>query len=141
MQLKVGAEGARLDQMTPKMKMAMMIMPFFLFPITMNFASAVTFYWLTTNVISLCQAKFFRIPKVRKALNIPEMIQHKKLEPPKGKKKVVNGNSFNFLSLFLFRDFVSQSETQLITSKHPHKSLTEELTMRGCFARQDRGNL
>jgi len=87
LQLKVGADGARLDQMTPKMKIAMKIMPFFLFPITMNFASAVTFYWFTTNVISLGQARFFKVQAVRTFFKIPDMIKHKKIEPPKTKKK------------------------------------------------------
>ena len=32
-QLKTGAEGAKMDLMTPKMKLAMTVMPFFLFPI------------------------------------------------------------------------------------------------------------
>ena len=33
-QLKTGAEGAKIDMMTPKMKIAMTCMPFILFPIT-----------------------------------------------------------------------------------------------------------
>ena len=33
-QLKTGAEGAKIDMMTPKMKLAMTVMPFMLFPIT-----------------------------------------------------------------------------------------------------------
>ena len=88
LQLKVGADGARMDLMGPKMKVAMMVLPFLLFPITMNFASAVTFYWMTTNIISLAQTKFFRIPRMRKLCNIPTMIEHKKVAPPKGPKKV-----------------------------------------------------
>ena len=74
--------------MTPNMKIAMTVMPFILVPITMNFASAVSFYWLTTNLISLVQARILKLPACRKALNIPQLIEHKKVEPPKGKKKV-----------------------------------------------------
>jgi len=87
LQLKWGADGAKMDLMGPKMKVAMMVMPFILFPITMNFASAVTFYWMTTNVISLFQSRFFKIPRMRKMFNIPAMVEHKKVAPPKGPKK------------------------------------------------------
>jgi len=86
-QLKTGAEGAKMDMMTPKMKLAMTVMPFFLFPITMNFASGVTFYWMCTNIISLVQAKIFKLPKIREVLKIPKMVEHKKPPPPSGGKK------------------------------------------------------
>lgn len=71
------------------MKIAMTILPFFLFPLMMNFASGVTFYWLCTNIISLVQAKIFRIPVIRSTLKIPTLIEHKKPPPPSGKPKVL----------------------------------------------------
>jgi len=76
LQLRLGAEGARLDQMGPKMKIAMTVMPFIIFPLTMNFPSAVTFYWFSTNIISVCQSQTLRIPALRQALKIPVMIKH-----------------------------------------------------------------
>jgi len=76
LQLRLGAEGARLDQMGPKMKIAMTCMPFCMLPITVNFPMAVTFYWLTTNLVSLFQSQFLKIPIIRKGLNIPVMIKH-----------------------------------------------------------------
>jgi len=87
LQFRTGAEGARLDMMSPKMKIAMTVLPFCLFPVTMNFAAAVTFYWFNTNLISLAQAKMFKQKKVRKFFGIPMMIEHKKPPEPKGKKK------------------------------------------------------
>jgi len=86
-QLKTGAEGAKIDMMTPKMKIAMTAMPFILFPFLMNFASGVTFYWMCTNIISLTQAKIFRVPRIREALKIPKLVEHKKPPPPSGGKK------------------------------------------------------
>jgi len=87
LQLKTGAEGAKIDMMTPKMKIAMTCMPFILFPITMNFASGITFYWMCTNIFSLTQAKIFRVPRIREALKIPKLVEHKKPPPPSGGKK------------------------------------------------------
>jgi len=84
-QLRLGAEGARLDQMGPKMKMAMTVLPFCMLPLTVNFPMAVTFYWATTNIISLIQAQVLKIKTLRKALKIPELIIHKESTP--GKKK------------------------------------------------------
>jgi len=88
LQLRLGAEGAKLDQMGPKMKIAMTVMPFIMLPITINFPTAVNFYWLTTNVISLLQSRFLKIAAIRKALKIPIMIKHKPQDlAPGGKKK------------------------------------------------------
>eukprot|EP00092_Neocalanus_flemingeri_P071851 GFUD01088335.1.p1 GENE.GFUD01088335.1~~GFUD01088335.1.p1 ORF type:complete len:461 (-),score=78.87 GFUD01088335.1:34-1416(-) len=88
LQLRLGAEGAKLDQMGPKMKLAMTVMPFMMLPITINFPCAVTFYWFTTNIISLCQAQVLKIPYLRKTLNIPIMIKHDTMKTtPGGKKK------------------------------------------------------
>ena len=73
----------------------------------MNFASAVSFYWLTTNLISLVQARILKLPACRKALNIPQLIEHKKVEPPKGKKKVWPNIAINLFktSLIMFQGF------------------------------------
>ena len=88
-QLRSGAEGAKLDTMGPKMKVAMTALPIVMFPFIMNFASGVTFYWACTNIISLGQARFFKIETIRALFKIPKMIQHKKAAPPPGKKKVI----------------------------------------------------
>jgi len=87
LQLRLGAEGAKLDQMGPKMKIAMTVLPFVMLPITMNFPVAVTFYWMTTNCISLIQAQILKIQPVRKMLNIPIIIKHPTPILPPGKKK------------------------------------------------------
>jgi len=90
-QLRLGAEGARLDQMGPKMKIAMTVLPFCMLPLTVNFPMAVTFYWATTNIISLIQAQVLKIKTLRKALKIPELIVHKQKATPGGKKGFVQG--------------------------------------------------
>ena len=79
-QFKTGAEGAKLDQAGPLMKGFMYVMPLLVFPMTMNFASSLTFYWACSNFISLIQARTFKIPRIRAFLKIPVMIQHKKTD-------------------------------------------------------------
>merc|ERR1719411_1022939 len=83
LQLKWGAEGAKLDNMTGGAKYFMMAMPFIMLPFTINFPCAVNFYWFCTNIFSILQAKLIRTPAIRKKLNIPEMIVHKKADGPK----------------------------------------------------------
>jgi len=101
-QLRLGAEGARLDQMGPKMKIAMTVLPFCMLPITVNFPMAVTFYWATTNIISLIQAQVLKIPALRKALKIPVLIVHETKATPGGKKGFVQG----------FRESMDNMKTQ-----------------------------
>ena len=70
------------------MKGFMYVMPLMIFPMTMNFASGLTFYWTCSNLISLIQARILKIPKIRSLLKIPVMVQHKKNEAKvPGKKK------------------------------------------------------
>lgn len=47
---------------------------------------AVGFYWFTTNLISVVQAKIIRTQAIRKALGIPKVRETKKEQLP-GKKK------------------------------------------------------
>ncbi|XP_035531653.1 mitochondrial inner membrane protein OXA1L [Morone saxatilis] len=52
------------------------LMPFLVFPLTMNFPAAVFTYWLTSNCFSLGQLALLRHPSVKHILGIPERIQH-----------------------------------------------------------------
>ena len=83
--------------MGPKMKIAMTVLPFCMLPLTVNFPMAVTFYWATTNIISLVQAQVLKIKTLRKALKIPELIVHKEKATPGGKKVHIMRNIFNIL--------------------------------------------
>ena len=70
------------------MKGFMYVLPLIVFPMTMNFASGLTFYWACSNMISLIQARILKIPQIRTSLKIPLMVNHKKIEvKAPGKKK------------------------------------------------------
>lgn len=82
LQLKLGVDGASLQSRSPIMKGVMYGMPFLLLPFTMNFSSAVTFYWFFNNLISITQARIVRTKYCRQKLGIPEIIK-----PPPDEKK------------------------------------------------------
>jgi len=87
LQFRVGADGNRMATMGPMGRVMMTLFPFGLFPISLNFPSAITFYWFTTNVISIGQALVLRVPAVRTALGIPQMIKWEKKDATLQKKK------------------------------------------------------
>ncbi|XP_078064670.1 mitochondrial inner membrane protein OXA1L [Mustelus asterias] len=58
------------------MKAVFRIMPLVILPFTISFPTAVFTYWLTSNVFSLVQVGFLRIPAVRRKLKIPDRIKH-----------------------------------------------------------------
>ena len=45
-------------------------------------SQALTFYWLTTNILSVTQAKFLRIEGIREKFGIPKMIKWDKKKLP-----------------------------------------------------------
>ncbi|OQR66619.1 cytochrome oxidase biogenesis protein (oxa1 mitochondrial)-like [Tropilaelaps mercedesae] len=72
----LGAEGsARLSNMKMS-KYLIGALPFVMLPFTINFPSAVVCYWSTSNIFSLCQVAFIKIPAVRKYFDLPESIRH-----------------------------------------------------------------
>ncbi|XP_041054660.1 mitochondrial inner membrane protein OXA1L-like [Carcharodon carcharias] len=58
------------------MKVVFRIMLLVILLFTMSFPTAVFTYWLTSNIYSLVQVGFLRIPAVRRKLKIPEQIKH-----------------------------------------------------------------
>merc|ERR1719238_2397257 len=90
------------------------VVPVILFFLTMNFPSALTFYWLTTNIISVTQAKVLRIEGIRELVGIPKMI--------KWDKKNLCGK---------------RSERPWITGKFREKLQIVELLMPECLEKQE----
>jgi len=75
LQIHLGADGMSTQNFGPMGKAVMKAMPVALFLFTMNFPAAIGFYWCTTNVISVTQAKLIRIESLRKILGIPKFIK------------------------------------------------------------------
>lgn len=93
LQLKMGSDGAKLDQFGPKMQIALTAMPLFMLLVTYNFPSAICLYWCTTNIISLGQARLLKVPTLRTTLNIPELVKQEATQasPVKKKKSFIEG--------------------------------------------------
>ena len=86
LQLKLGADGMNFNQVGPIAKGLLKFgLPSVVFMATMNFPAAVTFYWFTTNVISVCQAKVIRTKFIRKKLGIPKFKTPKEKLPSQSK--------------------------------------------------------
>ncbi|EZA54730.1 Mitochondrial inner membrane protein OXA1L [Ooceraea biroi] len=68
--IEVGADGANLRAMG-LMRYVIRVAPFVVLPFMIHFPGTIVTYWLSTNVISLAQAHFLKIPYIRKKLNMP----------------------------------------------------------------------
>ncbi|XP_030609623.1 mitochondrial inner membrane protein OXA1L isoform X2 [Archocentrus centrarchus] len=74
--LELGAESGIDNPNLRAMKTVFRIMPLVIFPLTVNFPTAIFTYWLTSNCFSLCQVALLRHPVIRNKLKIPERIKH-----------------------------------------------------------------
>uniref|UniRef100_A0A1A8FP00 Oxidase (Cytochrome c) assembly 1-like n=2 Tax=Nothobranchius korthausae TaxID=1143690 RepID=A0A1A8FP00_9TELE len=81
--MELGAESGVDNPNLRTMKTVLRIMPFIIFPLTVNFPTAIFTYWLTSNCFSLCQVALLRHPAVRQKLKIPEKIKHPESAMPK----------------------------------------------------------
>lgn len=77
--------------MTPTMRTVMRVIPFVMLPVTINMPAAMLCYWATSNVVSLFQVGFLRLPGMRQRLNIPEYAAHSKAHVELKKKGFVEG--------------------------------------------------
>ncbi|CAF0751139.1 unnamed protein product [Adineta ricciae] len=74
---------------------ALRVIPFLSLIFTINFSSALTLYWATSNVISLAQSVILRQPPVRRALRLPAP-PTKRADTKVQKKKGLTGFRENF---------------------------------------------
>lgn len=90
--IELGTDAARLNsQNLQTMKYVLRALPFVILPFTVNFPGAILCYWLSSNVISLGQVGFLKIPAVRDYFKIDPMLQHDKAKLPIQNKGFVGG--------------------------------------------------
>ncbi|XP_042874412.1 mitochondrial inner membrane protein OXA1L-like [Penaeus japonicus] len=88
--IELGTDGARLNaQNMSAMKWVLRGMPVIIFPFTLQFPAAVLCYWVATNLFSLVQVGFLKIPAIRSYFNIERLVNHKPESLPQKKKGVV----------------------------------------------------
>lgn len=88
--IELGTDGQRLQNMQ-MMKYVLRGLPILIFPFTMNFPAAVLCYWVSTNLFSLVQVGFLRLPAMREYFRIEKLISHKPEALPQKKKGPVEG--------------------------------------------------
>ncbi|CAF2036480.1 unnamed protein product [Rotaria magnacalcarata] len=94
--MELGIEtGMRTASLGPIGRNALRVVPFLSLFFTVNFSSALTLYWATSNVISLAQSVILRQPAVRQALRLPAP-PPKAMETNTKKKKGFAGMKENF---------------------------------------------
>ena len=72
--IKWGVDSGDTTQMPPLMMNFMKFgIPLMTFPVMLTFPSALCLYWFTTNVISVLQGSFLRVPWVTKSLGVGEL--------------------------------------------------------------------
>ncbi|XP_060137822.1 mitochondrial inner membrane protein OXA1L [Zootoca vivipara] len=74
--LELGAESGVANPNLHIMKTVFRVMPLVILPLTISFPTVIFTYWLTSNLFSLVQVAFLRLPAVRTRLGIPDRVQH-----------------------------------------------------------------
>ncbi|GAB4820631.1 hypothetical protein N2152v2_007677 [Parachlorella kessleri] len=69
---ETGMEG-QPEQTRKRMKMVMRFLALIMIPFTMNMPAGVFCYWTASNLFSLVQSLFIKIPSVKKVLGLPDL--------------------------------------------------------------------
>jgi YidC/Oxa1 family membrane protein insertase len=103
--IEVGTDSARMsDQNMQTMKYVLRALPFVIFPFTMNFPGAIVQYWTCTNIISLVQVSFLRLPKVREYFKIDKVVKKPQEATTKKKKGFVAGLKDSWTNMKITRE-------------------------------------
>jgi YidC/Oxa1 family membrane protein insertase len=105
--IEVGTDSARLNsQNMGVMKYILRALPFVILPFTINFPGAIVTYWTFSNIISLIQVSFLRIPSVRDFFKIERLIKHSpsELQQQKNKKGFVGGLKDSWTNMKITRE-------------------------------------
>uniref|UniRef100_A0A023FS83 Putative cytochrome oxid n=1 Tax=Amblyomma cajennense TaxID=34607 RepID=A0A023FS83_AMBCJ len=115
--LELGAESGVRNDNLQWTKYVFRCLPVVIFPVTMNFPSALLCYWVTSNLFTLCQVGVLRIEAVRKRLNMPVLVKHQKSELALSKKGFVEGVKESFTNTRIARELEERSRADEIRFK------------------------
>lgn len=82
LQLYLGADGMKTENMPGFMKVIIYAMPLISIPVMIQFPTALNVYWMSNNLISLVQASILRRKDVREKLGFEEFIKWKPSDLP-----------------------------------------------------------
>ncbi|GAB6033380.1 hypothetical protein CHUAL_013143 [Chamberlinius hualienensis] len=74
--LEIGAEGGMRTDNMKMMRYVLRALPIVIFPFMMNFPTALVWYWTVSNIFTLGQVAFLRIPAVREYFKISRLVHH-----------------------------------------------------------------
>lgn len=107
--IELGTDSARLSaQNMQVMKYFLRGLPLLILPFTINFPAAVLCYWVSTNMFSLIQVGFLKIPSVRQYFNIEQMVTHKKETLPQQKKGPIEGFKESWKNMQISREIAER---------------------------------
>ncbi len=72
LQIYLGADGMDTSNIPKPIQRFMFVIPFLGLPVMATFPAALGVYWMTNNVISICQATMLRSKAVRERLGFPQ---------------------------------------------------------------------
>ena len=74
--IELGGEAGVTNPQTEKLKTFFRAISILLIPVTATLPTGLFMYWLTTSTVSMGQILLLKIPRVRKAMGIPDLIKH-----------------------------------------------------------------
>lgn len=110
--LKIGIDGPKLESMGA-VKYILQVVPFFVFPFSISFPSAIVWYWTSTNIFSIIQVGILRIPRVRNYFKIAEQIKHP-ITALKPKKNIKEGLQESWNNMRLAREMSDRQQLDRI---------------------------
>ncbi|XP_011173283.1 mitochondrial inner membrane protein OXA1L [Solenopsis invicta] len=72
--IELGTDGANIHAMG-MFRYVLRAVPFIALPFMLHFPGTILTYWVATNTVSLLQTAFLKIPRIKKALNMPTLIK------------------------------------------------------------------
>ncbi|KAH6949002.1 hypothetical protein HPB50_027440 [Hyalomma asiaticum] len=115
--IELGAEsGVRADNLQWT-RYVFRALPVALFPFIINFPSALLCYWVTSNMFTLCQVGVLRIEAVRKFLDIPSLVKHKKSELSLSKRGFMEGVKESYTNARIARELEDRARADEVRFK------------------------
>lgn len=103
--IEVGTDTARLQhQNMQTMRYVLRALPLVILPFTINFPGAIVTYWTFSNIISLIQVAFLKIPAVRQYFKIDKVVVDKAAQAAVKKKGFVEGVKDSWTNMKITRE-------------------------------------
>ncbi|KAG5677249.1 hypothetical protein PVAND_007021 [Polypedilum vanderplanki] len=125
--IELGTDSARLQhQNMQTMKYVLRALPIVIFPFTMNFPGAIVTYWTFSNIISLIQVGFLKIPAVRDYFKIDKIVINKTAQAVVNKKGFVEGLKDSWTNMKITRELEERKRIDEIAFQRAAKGAIQK---------------